>query len=158
MLDSVQAINERQKRVLAEKIKKHFGAALKGKTIALWGLAFKPNTDDMREAPSRVLMESLWAAGVTVRAYDPAAMDEARRIYGERAELVLCESAMAAVDGADALAIATEWMEFRSPDLDALRESLSAPVIFDGRNLYDPKYLKRQGFTYYGIGRGEQPG
>ncbi len=158
MLDSVQAINERQKKVLAEKIKKHFGNALKGKTIALWGLAFKPNTDDMREAPSRVLMESLWAAGVTVRAYDPAAMDEARRIYGERAELVLCESSMAAVDGADALAIATEWMEFRSPDLDALRESLSEPVIFDGRNLYDPKYLKRQGFTYYGIGRGEQPG
>ena len=158
MLDSVQAINERQKQVLAEKIKKYFGAALKGKTIALWGLAFKPNTDDMREAPSRVLMESLWAAGVTVRAYDPAAMDEARRIYGERDDLVLCESAMAAVEGADALAIATEWMEFRSPDLDALRESLSAPVIFDGRNLYDPKYLKRQGFTYYGIGRGEQPG
>ena len=158
MLDSVQAINERQKQVLAEKIKKHFGDALKGKTIALWGLAFKPNTNDMREAPSRVLMESLWAAGVTVRAYDPAAMDEARRIYGERDDLVLCESSMAAVAGADALAIATEWMEFRSPDLDALRESLSEPVIFDGRNLYDPKYLKRQGFTYYGIGRGEQPG
>jgi len=158
MLDSVQAINERQKRVLAEKIKKHFGDALKGKTIALWGLAFKPNTDDMREASSRVLMESLWEAGVTVRAYDPAAMDEARRIYGERDDLVLCESSMDAVVGADALAIATEWMEFRSPDLDALKESLSEPVIFDGRNLYDPKYLKRQGFTYYGIGRGEQPG
>ncbi len=158
MLDSVQAINERQKRVLAEKIKKHFGDALKGKTIALWGLAFKPNTDDMREASSRVLMESLWEAGVTVRAYDPAAMDEARRIYGERDELVLCESSMDAVAGADALAIATEWMEFRSPDLDALKASLSEPVIFDGRNLYDPKYLKRQGFTYYGIGRGEQPG
>ena len=158
MLDSVQAINERQKQVLAEKIKKHFGDALKGKTIALWGLAFKPNTNDMREAPSRVLMESLWAAGAKVRAYDPAAMDEARRIYGERDDLVLCESSMAAVAGADALAIATEWMEFRSPDLDALRDSLSEPVIFDGRNLYDPKYLKRQGFTYYGIGRGEQPG
>ena len=158
MLDSVQAINERQKRVLAEKIKKHFGDALKGKTIALWGLAFKPNTDDMREASSRVLMESLWEAGVTVRAYDPEAMDEARRIYGERDDLVLCESSMDAVVGADALAIATEWMEFRSPDLDALKESLSEPVIFDGRNLYDPKYLKRQGFTYYGIGRGQQPG
>ncbi len=154
LLDSVQAVNERQKKVLPDKIKAHFGRRLKGKTIAVWGLAFKPNTDDMREAPSRVLIESLWKAGAKVRAYDPEAMDKARQFYGKRDDLVLCESSGDAVRGADALAIVTEWLEFRSPDLDLLKQELSSPVIFDGRNLYDPEHLKQEGFIYYGIGRG----
>jgi UDPglucose 6-dehydrogenase len=121
----------------------------------LWGLAFKPNTDDMREAPSRDLMEALWVAGATVRAYDPVAMSEARRIYGQRADLVLAESAEHALAGADALAILTEWQEFRSPDFDTIRERLREPVIFDGRNLYDPGLVKSFGVRYFAIGRGE---
>ncbi len=154
VLAAVEAVNVRQKRVLFDKIVAHFGGALAGRTFAVWGLAFKPNTDDMREAPSRVLLEALWAAGAAVRAYDPVAMEEARRIYGPHAALVLCESADAAIQGADALAIVTEWREFRSPDFDAMRAALTAPVVFDGRNLYDPQLMKRFGFTYYGIGRG----
>ena len=154
VLAAVEAVNSRQKRVLFDKIAAHFGGALAGRTFAVWGLAFKPNTDDMREAPSRVLLEALWAAGATVRAYDPVAMEEARRIYGARAALVLCESADAALQGADALAIVTEWREFRSPDFDAMRAALTSPVVFDGRNLFDPQLMKRFGFTYYGIGRG----
>jgi UDPglucose 6-dehydrogenase len=155
LLNAVESVNERQKHVLFEKIDRFFGGALKGKVLALWGLAFKPNTDDMREASSRVLMEQLWAAGARVRAYDPVAMAEARRIYGERADLVFCRSAEEALKGADALAIVTEWREFRSPDFDAIKAALRTPVIFDGRNLYDPSLLSRFGFRYFAIGRGD---
>jgi UDPglucose 6-dehydrogenase len=142
--------------LLFRKIRKHFNGDLKDKTIALWGLAFKPNTDDMREAPSRALMEALWQQGARVKAYDPVAMDEARRIYGDRQELELCRHANATLDGADALAIVTEWSEFRSPDFERIKSELSQPVIFDGRNLYDPAYLARLGIKYYGIGRGQR--
>jgi UDPglucose 6-dehydrogenase len=155
LLNAVEAVNDKQKRVLFEKIHHHFKGQLKGRTFAVWGLAFKPNTDDMREASSRVLMEALWEAGARVQAYDPVAGEEAQRIYGERSDLVLCDSAMAALDGADALAIVTEWREFRSPDFEQIRDSLKAPVIFDGRNLYDPGHLTPYGFTYYAIGRGD---
>src|SRR5580700_9975449 len=154
ILTAVESVNNRQKRILFEKIKAHFGD-LKGKTIALWGLAFKPNTDDMREAASRVLMESLWAAGASVRAYDPVANPECLRIYGQRADLVLCKTSPEALQGADALAIVTEWQEFRSPDFDAIKRALRTPVIFDGRNLYDPAQMARAGFSYYAIGRGK---
>ena len=155
LLQAIESVNERPKHVLFEKIQRHFGAGLKGKAIALWGLAFKPNTDDMREASSRVLMESLWKAGCTVRAYDPIATAEARRIYGQRSDLVLSKSADEALEGADALAIVTEWREFRSPDFDAMKAALRSPVIFDGRNLYDPSLLRRMGFRYFAIGRGD---
>ena len=128
---------------------------LRGRTFALWGLAFKPGTDDMREAPSRNLLEGLWREGCTVRAYDPAAMSEARRIYGERPDFQLCDRPMDVLDGADALVIVTEWSLFRSPDFDAIHRQLQQPVIFDGRNLYDPEYLRELGFVYYAIGRGE---
>ena len=152
ILTAVEDVNNRQKTVLFNKIKKHFGN-LKGKTIALWGLAFKPNTDDMREAASRVLMEALWEAGATVRAYDPVAMPECRRIYGERADLVLCKASPETIKGADALAIVTEWQEFRSPDFDYIKSTLRTPVIFDGRNLYDPAHMQRVGLEYHAIGR-----
>ncbi len=158
LLNAVESVNNRQKRRLFEKMHTHFDGDLRGKTFALWGLAFKPKTDDMREAPSRVLMEALWDAGATVQAYDPVAMEEAGRIYGERDDLKFCESATAAVDGADALAIVTEWQEFRSPDYDLIREKLAHPVIFDGRNLYEPDLMEHMGFTYYAIGRGHIPG
>jgi len=153
VLTAVEQVNNRQKHVLFDKIKRHFGD-LHGKTIALWGLAFKPNTDDMREAASRVLMEALWAAGARVRAYDPVAMPECARIYGTRPDLVLCKSSPEVVEGADALAIVTEWREFRSPDFDAIKAALRTPAIFDGRNLYDPAQMARAGFSYYAIGRG----
>jgi UDPglucose 6-dehydrogenase len=155
MLKSVHSVNERQKRVLFEKIEAYFGGNLRGKVIAVWGLAFKPNTDDMREASSRVLMEALWDAGASVRAYDPAASAEVRRIYGNRSDLTLCRHAEEAWDGADALAIVTEWREFRSPDFAKLKATLRHPVIFDGRNLYEPKVVKNQGIRYFAIGRGE---
>ncbi len=155
ILAAVEAVNDRQKRVLYEKIKAHFGD-LRGKTIAIWGLAFKPNTDDMREAPSRVLIEALWSAGAKVRAYDPAAMPETLRIYGERADLALCKTSPEALRGADALAIVTEWQEFRSPDFPYIHATLTSPVIFDGRNLYDPSHMVRAGFSYYAIGRGRR--
>jgi UDPglucose 6-dehydrogenase len=154
ILRAVEAVNNRQKRVLFDKMKAHFGD-LRGKTLALWGLAFKPNTDDMREAPSRVLMEALWAAGAKVRAYDPVAMPECTRIYGQRADFALCKSSPEALDGADALAILTEWQEFRSPDFDYIKSALKSPVIFDGRNLYDPSHMARSGFSYYAVGRGK---
>ena len=157
ILQAVEAVNSRQKTVLFAKLKAHFGE-LKGRTIAIWGLAFKPNTDDMREAPSRVLIEALWEAGASVRAYDPVAMPETRRIYGERQDLVLAPDAPAALQGADALAIVTEWQEFRSPDFDHIKATLRTPVIFDGRNLYDPAQMKRQGFIYFAIGRGSRAG
>ena len=154
ILSAVESVNTRQKTVLFGKIRAHFNGELRGRTLAVWGLSFKPNTDDMREAPSRVLLEALWAAGAKVRAYDPIAMPESRRIFGERADLVLAPSMEDALAGADALAIVTEWQEFRSPDFDAIKAALGQPVIFDGRNLYDPALLARFGFTYYGIGRG----
>ena len=154
ILTAVEAVNNRQKQLLFTKIKAHFGD-LKGKTIALWGLAFKPNTDDMRAAPSRVLMEALWAEGATIRAYDPVAMPECTRIYGERADLVLCKNSPETLKGADALAIVTEWREFRSPDFDFIKAQLSTPVIFDGRNLYDPAHMARAGISYYAVGRGK---
>ncbi|HEY3517010.1 MAG TPA: UDP-glucose/GDP-mannose dehydrogenase family protein [Gammaproteobacteria bacterium] len=155
VLRAVDAVNDRQKQSLFKKIEAHYGGELRGKVVALWGLSFKPNTDDMREAPSRVLMEALWAAGAKVRAYDPVARHEAARIYGARKDLVLCERADEALDGADVLAIVTEWREFRSPDYDAVKAALRDPVIFDGRNLYDPKLLERRGIRYYAIGRGQ---
>ncbi|HFE32623.1 MAG TPA: UDP-glucose/GDP-mannose dehydrogenase family protein [Gammaproteobacteria bacterium] len=153
LLSAVEAVNHRQKQVLFEKIHKHFDGDLQGKTFALWGLAFKPNTDDMRAAPSRTLMEALWAAGARVQAFDPEAMDEAARIYGERVDLSLTDSAEAALDGADALVTVTEWNVFRSPDFTFIKERLSQPVIFDGRNMYEPEQLKAEGIAYYSIGR-----
>jgi len=155
LLDSVEAVNAAQKRTLFAKIARHFGGELRGKTFALWGLAFKPGTDDMREAPSRVLLEQLWEAGANVRAFDPAAMNETRRIFGERPDLVLCKRSRETLEGADALVIVTEWKEFRSPDFDNLKKQLKSPVIFDGRNLYDPSMMKKLGFSYYAVGRGE---
>ncbi len=153
ILEAVEAVNRRQKEVLFRKIRDHFDGDLQGKVIGLWGLSFKPNTDDMREAPSRVLMESLWDAGAHVRAFDPQAMEETHRIYGDRQDLVLCDSPEAVLENADALAVATEWKLFRSPDFDRIKTALNSPVIFDGRNLYDPDFLRRRGFTYYSIGR-----
>ena len=155
LLTAVEAVNYRQKRVLVEKIGKHFDGDLKDKTFALWGLAFKPNTDDMREAPSRVVMESLWESGATVRAFDPEAMEECRRIYGERDDLVYCDNQQETLRNADALIVVTEWQMFRSPDFDTIKQSLNSPVIFDGRNIYDPERLRAEGFAYYAIGRGE---
>ena len=153
LLHAVEAVNFRQKRKLFEKISDYYQGQVKGKTFALWGLAFKPNTDDMREASSRVLMETLWEQGASVRAFDPEAAGETRHIYGERDDLVLCESPEDALQGADALVVITEWNQFRSPDFEAIRKQLKDPVIFDGRNLYDPDFLSKQGFTYYSIGR-----
>ena len=153
ILQAVQGRNSAQKRVIFEKLSAYFEGALAGKTIALWGLAFKPNTDDMRDAPSRVLMEALWHAGARVQAYDPVAMEEAQRIYGVRADLLLCGTKEAAVQDADALVIMTEWRQFKAPDLEALKQALKAPLIFDGRNLYDPQRMRERGFSYHGIGR-----
>jgi UDPglucose 6-dehydrogenase len=155
LLRAVENVNYRQKRVLFEKIRGHFKDQLAGKAIAVWGLSFKPQTDDMREAPSRTLMEAIWEAGGYVQAYDPVAMNECRRIYGDREDLILCERAEEALEGADALAIVTEWQEFRSPDFDVIARKLKEPVIFDGRNIYEPKMLARFGIRYFGIGRGE---
>jgi UDPglucose 6-dehydrogenase len=154
ILAAVESVNDRQKQILFNKIKAHFGE-LRGKTVAIWGLAFKPNTDDMREASSRVLMESLWSVGAKVRAYDPVAMPECLRIYGHRPDLSLCQSSHEALEGADALAIVTEWREFRSPDFDHIKSALHTPVIFDGRNIYDPEQMAQAGFSYYAIGRGK---
>ncbi len=153
LLGAVEDVNKRQKQVMFRKINEHFGGDIKGKTIALWGLAFKPNTDDMREASSRDLMEALWAAGASVRAFDPVASEEAKRIYGDRDDLVLCDSAEQAVEGSDALAVITEWIEFRSPDFEQLATQLSGKALFDGRNLYDPKAVTDAGLAYYSIGR-----
>jgi UDPglucose 6-dehydrogenase len=155
LLGAVEAVNRRQKEVLFNKIRGFFGGDLEGRTIAVWGLAFKPNTDDMREASSRTLMEALWDAGAKVQAYDPVAMGECRRIYGERDGLLLVDSAEQALAGADALAIVTEWNQFRSPDFDLIRSALSRPAIFDGRNLYDPGLMEQLGFHYFAIGRGQ---
>ncbi len=154
LLGMVEAVNDAQKEKLYELIVRHFDGALAGKTIAVWGLAFKPNTDDMREASSRRLLEQLWAAGAKVRAYDPEAREEAQRIFGARNDLALCEDADSALDGADALAIVTEWKAFWSPDFAHIKDKLRAPAIFDGRNIYDPHLVEAAGIAYYGIGRG----
>jgi len=153
LINAVEDVNDAQKHVLAEKIRKHFDQNVKGKTIALWGLAFKANTDDMREAASVTLIDDLTRDGVNVRAYDPAARDVARKTFSENRKVLIVDSAEAALEGADALAIITEWQEFRSPDFAALKAKLKSPAIFDGRNLYDPSALKAQGIAYYPIGR-----
>jgi UDPglucose 6-dehydrogenase len=155
LLEAVEAVNASQKEFLVGKMRKHFGAGgLKGRRFALWGLAFKPNTDDMREAPALKLIEALLAEGASIQAFDPVAMNEARRILQGREGVHLVPDAKAALEGADALAIVTEWQEFRSPDFDYIRDKLRQPVIFDGRNIYNPQLLKRLGFSYYGVGRG----
>ena len=153
VLKAVEAANDRQKHVLVEKVTRRFGEDLKGKHFALWGLAFKPNTDDMREATSRVVLAELFERGATVTAYDPVAMDEARRIFGDEPRLRYAENPMAALDGADALVIVTEWKEFRSPDFDRIKATLKTPTIFDGRNLYEPSLVQKAGLVYESIGR-----
>jgi len=153
VLKSVEAVNECQKLVVLDKVKRYLGADLKGKHFALWGLAFKPNTDDMREAPSRVLVGDLLERGASVTAYDPVAMTEARHIYKGEQRVRFADTPMAALEGADALAIVTEWKEFRSPDFQKIKQLLRSPAIFDGRNLYEPAELARNGLEYYPIGR-----
>jgi UDPglucose 6-dehydrogenase len=154
LLGAVEAVNHSQKEKLFELMTRHFDGNLQGKTVALWGLAFKPNTDDMREAPSRRLLEQLWEVGATVRAYDPEAAAEAKRLYGDDKRLHLCDDVYAALDGADALVIMTEWKAFWSPDFLRIAETLRTPVIFDGRNIYEPVAVEQAGIAYYGIGRG----
>ncbi len=154
LLDSVEAVNDAQKGHLFELIRRHYDGDVRGRTFAVWGLAFKPNTDDMREASSRRLLAQLWEAGAKVRAYDPEARNEAHRIFGERDDLVLCESAGDALQGADALVVVTEWKQFRSPDFARLKNALTDAAVFDGRNLYDPAEVEAAGLAYYGIGRG----
>ena len=155
LLQSIETVNARQKNKLFAYIQQHFKGDVQGKTFAIWGLAFKPKTDDMREAPSRVLMESLWAAGAKVQAYDPEAMDETQRVYGDRDDLQLCGTKEAALKNADALVICTEWQNFRAPDFDLIKQMLHQAVIFDGRNLFEPKRMEQKGFEYYAIGRGK---
>jgi len=153
VLNAVEEANDAQKRILLEKIKSKFGANLKGKNFAVWGLAFKPNTDDMRAASSRVIIQGLWEMGATVTAYDPVAMNESRRIFGTDPRLAYAETPMGALRNADALLIVTEWKEFRAPDFDAIKASLKTPVIFDGRNMYTPSHVKAAGLEYFAIGR-----
>ncbi|MCJ8205238.1 UDP-glucose/GDP-mannose dehydrogenase family protein [Pseudomonas sp. RGM2987] len=155
LLNAVESVNNRQKNVLFDKLLHAFDSDLADKTIAVWGLSFKPNTDDMRAAPSRNLMEAIWAAGGKVRAFDPAAMDETSRIYGPRGDLKLVESREQALVGADALVICTEWKQFRTVDFKWLKRCLNFPVLVDGRNLFDPISAKEAGFMYYAIGRGD---
>ncbi|ATE59352.1 UDP-glucose dehydrogenase family protein [Thauera sinica] len=154
LLNAVESANDAQKLRLVEKIVARFGEDLSGMRFALWGLAFKPNTDDMRDAPSRVILAELFQRGATAVAYDPVAMDEARRIFGDEPRLLYVERPMEAVEGADALVIVTEWKEFRSPDFERIRAALKHPVIFDGRNMYDPAIMREMGVEYHGIGRG----
>jgi UDPglucose 6-dehydrogenase len=153
ILRAVEAVNARQKVRLVDKIVAHFGGEknVAGKTIALWGLAFKPKTDDMREAPAITIIEQLLAMGATIRAYDPEAIETARCLFGDR--ITLCEKAYDALDGADALAVVTEWNTFREPDFDKMRRLLKSPVVFDGRNVYSPGQMRALGFTYFSIGR-----
>ncbi len=153
VLSAVEEANDAQKHVLGEKVTRHFDGNLKGRHFAVWGLAFKPNTDDMRDAPSRTLLADLFAAGATATAYDPVAMHEARRVFGDEPALRYADKAMDALEGADALIIVTEWKEFRSADLETIRNKLKSPLVFDGRNLYDPKLVRTQGITYMPIGR-----
>ncbi|MDZ7641147.1 MAG: UDP-glucose/GDP-mannose dehydrogenase family protein [Desulfurivibrio sp.] len=153
VLQAVEEVNQRQKELLHKKISHHYQADLQGRTFALWGLSFKPNTDDMRQAPSRVLMEALWQAGARIQAYDPEAMEECQRLYGHRAELTLTGTKEAALRGADALVIVTEWQPFRAPDFELIKSELAEPVIFDGRNLFEPSRMRDKDFIYYSIGR-----
>mgnify|MGYP006157113373 CR=1 FL=1 len=157
VVSATESVNERQKRILVDRLVQHAGEDLSGLKIALWGLAFKPNTDDMREATSRVVLAELFERGATVTAYDPVAMEEARRIFGDEPRLRYAENPMAALEGADALVIVTEWKEFRSPDFDKIKARLKTPVIFDGRNLYEPAMVKAMGLDYEAIGRGVAP-
>jgi UDPglucose 6-dehydrogenase len=152
LMEAVDKVNEAQKQILFRKMRAHFGTGLAGTTLAIWGLAFKPRTDDIREAPALILIDALLAAGVQLRVHDPEAMNNVRAIYGDR--LIYCDRPYGALEGSDGLAIVTEWQEFRRPDFDLMRRLLRQPVIFDGRNLYDAKALTNQGFIYYAIGRG----
>ncbi len=154
ILTAVHDTNQRQKNKLAERVMQRLGANLTGKTVAVWGLSFKPNTDDMREAPSRFLLENIWSCGGKVRAYDPEAMEACAAIYGERDDIEYVANKDAALDGADCLVICTEWKTFWSPDFDDLKARLNAPIIIDGRNLYNPAHMAELGIEYYGIGRG----
>ena len=153
ILAAVEAVNEEQKLRLVEKIVQRLGADLSGRVIALWGLAFKPDTDDMREAPSRAVVGALVERGAAIAAYDPIAMDEARRVLGSVERLRFADSPMGAAQGADALVVVTEWQEFRSPDFGALKRQLRQPLIFDGRNVFDPEHVRAAGLEYFGIGR-----
>jgi UDPglucose 6-dehydrogenase len=154
MMQAVDDVNEAQKQVLFAKIQAHFQGDLAGKTIAVWGLAFKPRTDDIREAPALVLIDALLAAGATVRAHDPEAMANVKALYGER--VAFSDRPYGALEGADGLAVVTEWPEFRTPDFELMKRLLASPVIFDGRNIYDEKAMAGYGFTYYAIGRGKR--
>ncbi len=153
LLDAIEAVNDRQKLVVFQQVQKHFADNLSNKTIAVWGLSFKPDTDDMREAPSRVLLENLWREGASVKAFDPKAMPEASRIYGEHQQLLLCEDPYQALAGCDALVVMTEWKSFWSPDFTRIKQLLKNPVVFDGRNIYSPNQLDSLGFSHYSIGR-----
>ena len=153
VLQAVEDANHRQKHLLVDRVVARFGEDLRGRCFAIWGLAFKPNTDDMREAPSRVVIAELLARGAHVMAYDPIAMPEAQRALGPTPGLGFADSAMGALQGAHALVIVTEWKEFRSPDFEAIKQTLKSPVIFDGRNLYDPKLVRSSGIEYFAIGR-----
>lgn len=153
ILKAVESVNSKQKKLIFRKILRHFNGELKDKVFAVWGLSFKPQTDDMRHAPSRVIMELLWEAGARVQAFDPVAMNECQRIYGHRNDLTLMGTAESTLMNADALITVTEWTQFRAPDFDLIKASLKTPVIFDGRNMYNPKRLESDGFTYYSIGR-----
>ncbi|MGH8050750.1 MAG: UDP-glucose dehydrogenase family protein [Arenimonas sp.] len=154
ILESVEAVNQRQKSKLFELVSRHFNNDLKGKTFAVWGLAFKPNTDDMREASSRTLLSLLWEAGANAQVFDPEAMHETQRIFGERSDLVYADSPAKALENADALIVVTEWKTFWSPDFKKIKAALKTPAIFDGRNIYDPLEVEAAGLAYYGIGRG----
>ncbi len=156
LISSVEAVNNRQKRVLIDKLSAHFGGHLAGRSFAIWGLAFKPNTDDMREAPSRTIIDLLLEAGAEVKVYDPVAMAEARRIYGQESSVRLCEAREDTLTDSDALIVVTEWNEFMSPDFHAIKKALKTPVVCDGRNLYDPDWMRELGFTYYAVGRGDR--
>ncbi|MFM5271721.1 UDP-glucose/GDP-mannose dehydrogenase family protein [Aeromonas veronii] len=157
LLAAVEQVNQRQQQKMAQTLRNRFGPDLRGRTVALWGLAFKPGTDDMRDAPSRPLLAAIWAAGGRVQAFDPKAMGRARQIYGQRPDLLLCPTQEAALEGADALLICTEWQAFRAPDFQQLKALLNQPVIIDGRNLYDPRQLSELGFDYHAIGRPHLP-
>ncbi|MEV3813782.1 UDP-glucose dehydrogenase family protein [Aeromonas allosaccharophila] len=157
LLAAVEQVNQRQQQKMAQTLLNRFGPDLRGRTFALWGLAFKPGTDDMRDAPSRTLLAAIWAAGGRVQAFDPKAMARARQLYGQRPDLLLCPTQESALEGADALLICTEWQAFRAPDFQQLKALLNQPVIIDGRNLYDPRQLSELGFDYHAIGRPHLP-
>ena len=155
ILPAVHATNEQQKRKLPEHVIRRFGPDLRGRTIGVWGLSFKPNTDDMREAPSRVLVEAIWAAGGRVKAFDPQAMTACEQLYGQRDDMTYCDSKEDAIDDADCLVICTEWKAFWAPDFEDIKRRLASPVIIDGRNLYNPALMEELDIEYYGIGRGQ---